>query len=343
MPGEYYCDGAPVCDRHGITRIANCDIFRPVQHSVSSTQDMTIQAFCNFPRLAVILLAVFCTSSAAAEPQAAHSSMSFALIRDFAYFADASYKSAAAVRESRLPGNYKLTHYGNIPELEVSYFLASDELGSNQVIAVRGTANIENALVDIALKLTPDKHAGVRLHNGFSQAAQAIYTELQPWLKKNYVIHTTGHSLGGAVAVILAMYLHVDNFQLGQVITFGQPKVTNIAGASRFQELNITRVVTEKDLVPLVPPLDPVDINNIDIYWHAGREIILFTDNTYALLDGLNSMIRATKFTQEPLTENNLSHHQMTLYMKRVENKVGSSKRVPFNNSLNLFNLFGSE
>ena len=139
------------------------------------------------------------------------------------------------------------------------------------------------------------------------------------------------------------MYLDTDNYKIGQIVTFGQPKVTNIAGANKFQHLNITRVVTPKDLVPLVPPFDPVDINNLDIYWHPGKEVILLADTDYAITDGIESMMRAIKFTQEPLTENNLKNHEMSLYLKLITQKTTSSKEVKFESSFNLFNLFGSE
>lgn len=303
---------------------------------------MIIQRLLNYTNLAVLLVLLLATSRVFSAAQPDQNDTNFREIKDYASFANAAYLTASKIHETSLLKNYKLTRYSNIPEIKVSYFLATNDTSKTQIIAVRGTSNIENAIVDVALKLTPDKHAGVLLHNGFSQAAQAIYTEIKPLIKPDYVISTTGHSLGGAVALILAMYLDIDNFNIGQVITFGQPKATNIAGANKFEHLNVTRVVTEKDLVPLVPPFDPVDLNNLDIYWHLGKEVILLPDTTYAVLNGINSMLRATKFTQEPLSENNLVNHQMTLYIALINKKIPSAKLVPFKNNFNLFNLFGS-
>lgn len=304
---------------------------------------MLIPGLINYTNVVLILIITGFTGQGFATAQADTAPVNFPEIKEYANFTNASYQTASKIRELGFPANYKLAYYHNIPELEISYFLTTNDVTKTQIIAVRGTSNIENAIIDVALKLTVDKQAGVRLHNGFSQAAQAIYTEIKPQLKKDYVINTTGHSLGGAVALILAMYLDVDDFKIGQVITFGQPKVTNIAGAEQFKHLNVTRVVTPKDLVPLVPPFDPVDLNNIDIYWHLGQELILFPDTTYAMLEGLNSMIRASKFTQEPLNENNLKNHQMTLYLELLDKKIPTARLVPFKNSFNLFNLFGSE
>ena len=81
------------------------------------------------------------------------------------------------------------------------------------------------------------KHAEIRLHQGFAQAAESLYLAIRPHLNKNYKITTTGHSLGGAVALILAMYLDKDHYLLDKVVTFGQPKVTNVTGAQHYRHL----------------------------------------------------------------------------------------------------------
>ena len=270
-------------------------------------------------------------------------SINFTEIQKQAIFANAAYQSEDKIRTLLESGNYTLTLYHTIPDIQISFFLATNELTKTQIISVRGTSNIENAMVDISLKLMVDKNTGVRLHEGFSFAAKQVYAELEPLLNSDYKINVTGHSLGGAVALILAMYLDAYQFNIEQVITFGQPKVTNISGANKIQHINVIRVVTPFDLVPLVPLFDPLDISNVDVYWHAGKEVILLADTQYAILEGTDSMLRATRFTQKPLTEDNLSNHQMPLYLGMIKAKTKSSKLVPYQTDLNLFNLFGSD
>ncbi|MDH5472751.1 MAG: lipase family protein [Gammaproteobacteria bacterium] len=299
------------------------------------------QIFSN--SIIVCLLITGSINTVLAATQEHPGQINFSEIKEYAQLANVAYLTESGIRKYNFSHNYTLSHYQIIPELEVSYFLITNNISKTQIIAVRGTSNIENAIIDVALQLVLNKHTGIRLHNGFSQAAEAIYTNIKPLLKKDYIIHTTGHSLGGAVALILAMHLNIDNFNIGKIVTFGQPKVTNIAGAHKFKPLNIIRVVTEKDLVPLLPPFDPVDLNNLDIYWHAGQELVLLTDNTYALLEGTSSMLRATQFTQQPVDENNLQNHQITLYLSMLNKKIPTATLVPFKNSLNLFNLFGSK
>ncbi|MBT8436556.1 MAG: lipase family protein [Gammaproteobacteria bacterium] len=270
-------------------------------------------------------------------------SVNFKEIHQQAIFANAAYQPEGTVRELVEAGNYSLTLYRTIPDIQISFFLATNELTKTQIISVRGTSNIENAMVDISLKLRVDENTGVRLHEGFSLAAKQVYKELKPLLKPDYKISVTGHSLGGAVALILGMYLDANQFDIEQVITFGQPKVTNISGANKLQHINVIRVVTPFDLVPLVPPIDPLDLSNLDVYWHAGKEVILLTETQYAILQGTDSMLRATKFTQKPLTKDNLNNHQMPLYLESIKAKTRSSKLVPYKTDFNLFNLFGSE
>jgi hypothetical protein len=297
----------------------------------------------NYTKLVIFLLLIGNTANAFTATQSDQKSINFQDIKEYAVFANATYQTVPEIRKLSSTKNYTLTHHNNIPEIEIFFYLITNDVDKTQNIAIRGTANIENAIIDVELELTTDKHTGARLHSGFLQAAQGIYKDIKPHLKPGYVINTTGHSLGGATAVILAMYLDIDNFKIGKVMTFGQPKVTNITGANKFKHLNIIRVVTPKDLVPLVPPFDPLDLNNLDIYWHLGKEIILLPDDTYAMLEGLNSMIRATKFTQEPLTEDNLQHHQMTQYIDMINKKIPIARLVTFENSLNIFNWFGNE
>jgi hypothetical protein len=290
-----------------------------------------------------ILIAMMLLSISSVLPAKESESVNFALLQKQAVFASAAYQSKDEILALVESGNYTLSFYQTIPDIQIAFFLATNEASKTQVISIRGTSNIENAMVDIYLQLVDDQKTGLRLHHGFSLAARKVYAQLKPLLNPGYKINTTGHSLGGAVALILAMYLDADQFDIEQVTTFGQPKVTNMTGAEKIQSINLIRVVTPSDLVPLVPLFDPLDINNLDIYWHAGLEVILLPGNQYSTLQGMDSMLRATKFTQKPLNEENLSNHQMTLYLELLRTKSKSAKLIPYQNNFNLFNLFGGD
>jgi len=270
-------------------------------------------------------------------------SVDFIEIHKQAEFAIAAYRSEAEIRAFLASQNYTLTLYETDPDLQVSFFLATNRQTKTQIVSVRGTSNIENVMVDISLKLRADQDTGIKLHEGFARAAKQVYAELKPLLEADYRITTTGHSLGGAVALILAIYLDADRFDIERVVTFGQPKVTNLGGAGKTSHIDIIRVVTPLDIVPLVPPFDPLDIDNLDVYWHAGREVILLDDNQYAILQGLKSMLRATRFTQQSFNQKNFENHSMSVYLGMLGAQTDAFRQVPYKVDLNLFNLFGNE
>lgn len=288
---------------------------------------------------AVLFVCFFSTLNA--DQQGQQRSMDFSALIMAAGYADAAYLNETEISKFTQLNNYELTLYQTIPDLQVAFFVATSKQTKKQIVAIRGTSNIENSIIDISLKLITDEQIGLRLHQGFASVAGRVYQELKPFLNKKYEIVLTGHSLGGAVAHILAMYLDEDSFDIDYVATFGQPKVTNISGANQYKHLNIIRVVTYLDLVPLSPPFDPLDINNLDIYWHAGKEIVLLTETRFSILEGVNSMLRATKFTQRSLTTENLNNHQMSVYIDQLNAREKSNELVPYKNSFNLFNLFG--
>ncbi len=304
---------------------------------------MLIQNYFKPSSIVIILIMTFTSNILFAKAQINQNALDFQYIKEYANLSDAAYHTLKKLRKTNLLKDYTITLHSTIKDIELSYFLITNTKTKTHVIAIRGTDNIENTILDISLKLKLDKHTGIRLHNGFLQAAQAIYAELKPAIIPGYTVNTTGHSLGGAVAVILAMYFDSNDQKIDQVITFGQPKVTNITGAYKFKHLNIKRVVTQKDPVPVIPLIDPMDINDLDIYWHLGTEILLLSNSDYAVLEGLSSMLRVTKFTQEPFTQNNFENHKMSLYLLKLSNRIPSAKLVPFSNSFNLFNLFGDD
>ncbi|MBJ7539006.1 lipase family protein [Marinomonas transparens] len=267
--------------------------------------------------------------------QAAFAGQNFAEIKIQAQLSNDSYLEAAEIKNVLQQQAQEFVHQAVIPVSEVSYFLS--QANDVQNIAIRGTANLENAMLDLDISLQPDAKLDIDLHRGFASGAKAVYEDIKPFLSTDKPVQITGHSLGGAIAVILAMYLQQDGYQVTQVITFGQPKVTNVTGANKFSDLPLTRVVTPNDIVPLVPPLSPLQIKNLDIYWHMGEEIILRGDNKYAQTNGVKSMLRATKFTTSIPSDKNLLAHQMTTYMSLIDELQDSPVEVPYKTNIGLF------
>lgn len=267
---------------------------------------------------------------------AASSELDFKEIKQSALLASASYGNQTSIEDQLKPIDYELVRQSELPGSAVSYFLARSSSGEQQ-LAFRGTSNLENVLVDLDIQLQMDEALGIQLHQGFAVAAKAAFDDVLPYLDRSKPIHTTGHSLGGAIAVIVGMHLQRENFLLEKIITFGQPKVTNVNGAGVLEELPLMRVVTPEDIVPLVPPLSPLQLQNLDIYWHNGLEVILVAQQQFALVRGLKSMMRATKFVSALPNEKNVKAHQMDTYLTLIESNQQGAQQVPYKTGISMF------
>ena len=259
----------------------------------------------------------------------------FKAIEQNAKLSNIAYQAQPQIADSLNEMGYALLRYTELTETQVSYFLTKKN--GRQLLVVRGTSNFENVLLDLDIQFKPDDLTGIQLHQGFSAAAKAVYLDAKPLLSKSQPIYTTGHSLGGAVALILAMYLEKEGYNLQGSTTFGQPKVTNVTGTGHFEHLSITRVVTPLDMVPLVPALSPLQLQNLDIYWHIGEEIILMSGQDYALTQGLKSMLRASKFVGKVPDEKNFQAHKMSHYLELIQQKQKGAQQVPYKTGINVF------
>jgi len=258
------------------------------------------------------------------------------------YIAEAIYQSREDVADVLHAQGYKIQRFEQVEGFSVAYVLATNEATKQHIIAVRGTSNIENVVVDAAFVLVPDKLSGIDIHQGFLLSTRDIFQQILSDIDPQYKINTIGHSLGGAAALILAMMFDAQGYSIGEVITFGQPKVTNISGSRKFKHLNIKRLVTPKDIVPLVPPLDPVDLMNFSIFWHQGTEIVLFKNNQYAVLTGIDSMMRATSFLNDTPSDQHIANHFMSTYISNLKSKIDTPEEIKYESDFKISDWFGS-
>jgi len=106
------------------------------------------------------------------------------------------------------------------------------------VIAFRGTDGFPAILQD--LKVIRRQTAEGGLHGGFASGYDDLHDSLVSQLRRSRPkrVWLTGHSLGGALAVVAAWKLADAGFRIGGIVTFGQPRVclADLAGTlgSRF-------------------------------------------------------------------------------------------------------------
>jgi hypothetical protein len=114
--------------------------------------------------------------------------------------------------------------------------------------------------------IEPD-HPGLKIHQGFYEQ----YASLSSWLKKEVVedsglkrkkLVLSGHSLGGALATICAIYMQcISETLVKRVVTFGSPRCLCDDMAEWYNKRlksRTIRVLNCMDTVPKLPPSGPI-------------------------------------------------------------------------------------
>lgn len=164
-------------------------------------------------------------------------------------------KSTSVVEETLREANFELlesfTQSGT--EALLCRLSHADKSPGMVVLAFRGTQpSIQDVLSDIKADLVPAPGAG-RAHRGFLEAYDNVKVQIKGALEKHrgeVPLYITGHSLGGALAMVATRYLGNDS--TGATYTFGCPRV---ADNVFFESIKtpVYRIVNAADGVPRVP------------------------------------------------------------------------------------------
>ena len=98
--------------------------------------------------------------------------------------------------------------------------------GGITIIVIRGTSNTSNVLSDIDIRMIKDDVLDIYLHKGFKDAATTVIQEVDKYYQLEHTVYVTGHSLGGAIAQIIGMWLHKRGHNV-QIFSYGSPKVSS--------------------------------------------------------------------------------------------------------------------
>ena len=272
-----------------------------------------------------ILLAGSCSLSTFAPPESESHEVDFAEALDFALLAEAAYLTEDEIQD-RYPDRRLVT--GDVPASDVRYLVLFDDDARTQDISIRGTSNLENVRVDVEFIPDPDDTLGLYLHSGFARAGKELYERIRNDLDQDYATTATGHSLGGAAAVILSLYLQADGYDVTAVRTFGQPKVTNLGGARRTGDLPIIRFVNGTDPVPDLPPLLVPDL--AWAYTHFGPQVILWGEDRYIYLESFQALWAGGVSFWTNLGDHEIVEHQMESYVKSLQGLQAGSTEIRF-------------
>ncbi|MGA9436528.1 MAG: lipase family protein [Roseobacter sp.] len=218
-----------------------------------------------------------------------------------------------------------VTRAVTIESIDVLYFVEQDKPNQTQTISIRGTAAKPNVWEDFEISLIPDSILGISVHRGFQRDATAIYDDVIPHLRKDWPIRITGHSLGGAIAGLLAAYFEKQGYTVERIVTFGQPKIATKLPEDFVLQVG-TRVVNNLDVVPMVPPYTPGRQ-----YQHFGSEVILRDGPDYVYLDGHDADRLSVGDFWRNITDFSAKDHHMDGYLSNIQGKVANgSKQVPY-------------
>nr|CDX09895.1 lipase [Yarrowia alimentaria] len=156
----------------------------------------------------------------------------------------------------------------------VAGYLAIDHESKEFILGFRGSKTLKDWLVNLNTIRVPvnKKYApckGCEVHLGFYNAYKAtlgIFESTLTYLRSKhpeYRLNVVGHSLGGAVALLVATDFKQRGYDT-QLTTFGQPIVGNTKFANHIDNLwfgtqaesstgQFHRVTHRNDIVPLVP------------------------------------------------------------------------------------------
>jgi triacylglycerol lipase len=197
------------------------------------------------------------------------------------------------------------------------------------VTAFRGTqpAEIRDWLSDAATPPWPGPGGTGRIHYGFGEALDSVFPQVKEALEDlrtgDQTIYFTGHSLGGALAMLAGARLYFEEPRLlaDGIYTYGQPrtcdKVLRAAHNNAFRD-RMYRFVNNNDIVPQVPP-EPV-------YHHVDAERYIDSSGrirtTMPALGGLFD--RARGLTADPFApaSDGIRDHFIDHYLDRLEHSL---------------------
>ena len=226
-----------------------------------------------------------------------------ATVMKYAYFSRLTYlnrrwlefNEQLETRSEDLIGKYGRASIFSVVEneaKETACIITVDEAIKELIVAFRGTVSEVNWLSDFDVIMIPweEQGVGIKVHRGFLNDYLSLAQKLRADLKsalKQYKIDNrwrfvmTGHSLGGALALIATLDIFKSVFQgdastslrrpAFRLVTYGQPRVGNgeliqkLASVLPRKEMYL-RAVNNADLIPHAIPTHVG-------YFHGGYEL----------------------------------------------------------------------
>ncbi|MDP6580338.1 MAG: lipase family protein, partial [Vicinamibacterales bacterium] len=143
------------------------------------------------------------------------------------------------------------------------------------VVVFRGTDDLQ-AWFDFNLDLIPTAWPeGGTVHQGFKEAFDVIWHQIEAALPAGVPTLYAGHSLGGSLATLAASRRHPTSSY-----TFGSPRAGDTTFGATVAHDTLFRVVNNRDIVTEVPPIGLEHIGQLQYIAHNGTMLVNPNDTT---------------------------------------------------------------
>ncbi len=188
------------------------------------------------------------------------------------------------------------------------------------ILSFRGTQ--PNVLKDWLYDLDAHQVNGPvgKVHEGFLCALHYIWLDVWQTLQRERgtrALWITGHSLGGALAVLATAKLRFEKAQpISGLYTYGQPRVGDFEFCSRFDQSfgpYTQRIVNFKDIVPRVP-LRNMGFDDLGTFFY-------FNENNYdpATTWGEILLHKIGDTIKQIVDDNDITDHYMDNYLIKLK------------------------
>jgi hypothetical protein len=214
------------------------------------------------------------------------------------------YEALFFANLSKQSYNDSITVQGYSVELFSNCFAQAFLLESEteQIIVFRGTDEPEDWIADISFTLKKG------IQSGFLRYSELLLESLGDRLDKNKKLYLTGHSLGGAIAVIFSHLIDRDDCV---IYSFGSPRIGNKEFVDNVKSTHY-RFAAAYDYAPMTP-----------IYPYRHHGILMYINSKGNIVQDCNIM----DIIKDRLTGKFIKNsHDINFYIKSLESSFDVNK-----------------
>lgn len=203
---------------------------------------------------------------------------------------------------------------------------------TKQEIFCRGTTLLVDVLTCLQSWFVYDEELGCHVHHGFKTHADRVVEDVLPLLAKpsdSSTVEVAGHSLGGAVAMLVAVKLKKRGYRVTNVLSVAGPRVCRGYEdrdiLERLLPKQTIRIENDLDIVPYLPPSGVSAGDKLWLVTDKGQEKIFLLPKTW-LNDPINSWVESVALNLKLFETiwNQSKTHKIATHVKRLNKNLAN-------------------